>query len=131
MRPMVLIFPAPAMPTTSVANASGAMIDLIRRRKIWPSRRISLPAVGKIAPNAMPATSATRIQVVSEMRNLRGAADSGLAGVVLTGLPILIFREGHRKIWCPLGESDQPFFLSGGKPRDRPASKARLPGRQP
>ena len=34
MRPMVLMLPVPAMPTTSVAKISGAMMDLISRRKI-------------------------------------------------------------------------------------------------
>src|SRR6266567_4329032 len=66
MRPMVLMLPDPAMPATSVANVSGAMIDLIRRRKIVPSRRISLAGPGNSAPKAMPATSEIRIHVVSE-----------------------------------------------------------------
>ena len=36
---MVLMLPVPAMPTTSVPNSSGAMMDLIRRRKMVPRMR--------------------------------------------------------------------------------------------
>jgi len=68
MRPMVLTLPVPAMPATSVPNNNGAMIDLIRRRKIVPSRPIFTAGAGKATPNAMPATSAIRIQVVRDGR---------------------------------------------------------------
>ena len=44
------------------------MIDLISRRKMVPSRPSSFAGPGKNAPNAMPATSAIRIQVVSDGR---------------------------------------------------------------
>src|SRR5512146_1528499 len=65
---MVLMLPVPATPTTNVAKMSGAMIDLIRRRKMVPSRPNSLAGPGNAAPNAVPATSPIRIQRVSEWR---------------------------------------------------------------
>src|SRR6266850_5147890 len=66
MRPIVFTLPVPAMPHTKVANVNGAMIDLIRRKKIVPSSLSFSAAAGKAAPNTMPATSAIRIQVVSD-----------------------------------------------------------------
>ncbi len=66
MRPMVLMLPVPAIPTTSVPNKSGAMMDLIMRRKIVPSSAIFCAGSGKNAPKATPATSAIRIQAVSD-----------------------------------------------------------------
>src|SRR4051795_7328357 len=68
MRPMVFTLPAPAMPETRVPKRSGAMIDLMRRRKIVP--RIARPTAcfGKTAPKAIPATRAIIIHVVREMR---------------------------------------------------------------
>src|SRR5215208_5142359 len=56
------------MPTTSVANNSGATIVRIRRMKIVLRMRSSVAAAGKKYPNAPPMTMAIRIQAVSEMR---------------------------------------------------------------
>ena len=67
IRPMVLILPVPAIPTTKVAKMSGAMIDLIRRRKMVPSRPSSFAGPGNAAPNATPATRAIRIQAVRDV----------------------------------------------------------------
>jgi hypothetical protein len=39
MRPTTFTWPAPAMPATSVAKISGAMIILIKRRKSWLNGR--------------------------------------------------------------------------------------------
>ena len=64
----VFTLPVLAMPTTSVPNSSGAMIDLIIRRKIVPSNPSSLACAGATAPNTMPPTRAIRIHVVSDMR---------------------------------------------------------------
>ena len=65
--PMVWTLPVPAIPTTNVANNNGAMIVLIKRRNMVPSSPSSLAGPGNIAPNAMPATRAIRIQVVIEI----------------------------------------------------------------
>src|SRR5580704_12169526 len=65
---MVLMLPVPAIPTTKVANSSGAMMDLIKRRKMVPSRPNSFASPGNAAPKATPATSAIRIQTVSDGR---------------------------------------------------------------
>ena len=70
IRPMVLMLPVPAIPTTKVAKMSGAMIDLIRRRKMVPNRPSSFAGPGNAAPNATPATSAIRIQAVSDDASL-------------------------------------------------------------
>jgi hypothetical protein len=56
------------MPTTSVANSSGAMMVLISRRKICDSSRSCTATPGQSVPTAAPSTIATRIQVVSERR---------------------------------------------------------------
>src|SRR5579872_1682179 len=66
IRPIVLMLPVPAIPTTNVANIRGAMMDLIKRRKTVPSRPNSFAGPGNAAPNAMPANSAIRIQTVSD-----------------------------------------------------------------
>ena len=47
MRPMVLTLPVPAMPHTSVPNSSGAMIDLISRRKMVAQQAQSFGGPGK------------------------------------------------------------------------------------
>ena len=67
MRPMVLMLPAPAIPETRVANSSGAMIDLISRRKIVPRIAEAFAGPGKKAPNATPATSPMMIHVVRDI----------------------------------------------------------------
>ena len=56
------------MPTTSVANMSGAMIVLISRRKIWLSRRRDVPTAGQSWPISAPTTIEMRIQAVSDLR---------------------------------------------------------------
>ena len=70
MRPMVLTLPVPAMPYTSVPKISGAMMDLIRRRKTLDSAAIhaALPTFGKTAPNATPNSMAMKIHAVSDRR---------------------------------------------------------------
>ena len=75
IRPIALVSPMCAMPTTSVENTSGAMIILIRRRKmsvnseIYPATVLADSGVGRswlhIQPTAMPASMAKRIHVVS------------------------------------------------------------------
>jgi hypothetical protein len=65
---MLLMLPVPAIPTTNVATSSGAMMDLISLRKIVPSRPNSFAGPGNTAPKAIPATSAIRIQTLSDGR---------------------------------------------------------------
>ena len=68
MRPIALMSPAPAMPCTSVAKISGAMIDLIIRRKTLLKMAIPCPASGKNWPTRIPATRPMTIQLVNEIR---------------------------------------------------------------
>ena len=68
MRPTCLRFGWPAIPTTSVANSSGAMIVLIIRMKIWLRSRIPTPTAGKSWPISAPISIDTRIHAVSERR---------------------------------------------------------------
>src|SRR5262245_26896953 len=70
IRPTSLRLPCPAMPTTSVANNSGATIVRIRRMKIVLRILSSVAAAGKNKPNTPPTTIAIRIQVVSDGRRI-------------------------------------------------------------
>ncbi len=54
----------PAMPTTSVANSSGAMIVLIKRRKMSASTRRCVAALGKSCPISAPNTMAMKIHAL-------------------------------------------------------------------
>src|SRR6185312_4635473 len=65
--PIVLTLPAPAMPDTRVPNSRGAMIDLIRRRKMVPRIASATPCFGNAAPKPTPANKATMIQVVRDL----------------------------------------------------------------
>ncbi len=56
------------MPTTSVANSSGAMIVLIMRMKIEAEQAQPTPSAGQSWPISAPTTIETRIQAVSERR---------------------------------------------------------------
>ena len=56
------------MPTTSVANKSGAMIVRMRFRKIRLSSLRLTANPGQSLPISAPATIATRIHVVSDFR---------------------------------------------------------------
>ena len=60
--------PAPAMPCTNVANSSGAMIDLIMRKKILLKMAMFMPTWGKNWPTRIPATRPMTIQLVNEIR---------------------------------------------------------------
>src|SRR3981189_2464703 len=69
----------PAMPTTRTPKSSGAMITLMRRRKIVP-RSCKLTAIeGASWPNSAPARRPTKIQVVSERRDVAYAATRRIA----------------------------------------------------
>ena len=68
MRPTWRRLGCPAMPTTSVANSSGAMIVLIIRMKIWLSSRSATALPGKSWPTSAPTTIETRIHDVSVRR---------------------------------------------------------------
>src|SRR5688572_24470555 len=59
--------PCPAMPMTSVPKISGAMMDLIMRRKICESGRKDCAASGNIQPINVPIAMDIRIHLVSEM----------------------------------------------------------------
>ena len=65
---MRLELPVPAMPDTSVPNSSGAMMDLISRRKIVADgRRVAVPRRGSDAERD-PGTMAMKIQAVRDSR---------------------------------------------------------------
>ena len=68
MRPTPLMSPWLAMPTTSMAKSSGAMMTLIRRRKIVPRNWRCAAAAGQSWPNSAPENRPTAIQVVSDRR---------------------------------------------------------------
>ncbi len=70
MRPMVRRSPAPAMPTTSVENSSGAMIILIMRRKRSASGLIATPSDGFSQPMRMPMARPMKICVVRPGKRL-------------------------------------------------------------
>ena len=66
MRPTCRMSPVPAMPMTSVAKISGAMIDLIRFRKSIDSGRNAMPHVGQSQPTSTPTARPMKIFCVSE-----------------------------------------------------------------
>ena len=68
IRPIFFRSAWPAMPTTSVPNSSGAMMVLIRRRKIRLSTRSLTANAGQSWPISAPTTMLTRMAVVSERR---------------------------------------------------------------
>ncbi len=68
MRPMVFTLPEPAIPYTSVPKINGAMMDLIRRRKMLLSGASFTATCGAVSPSAMPAAMPMKIQTVSESR---------------------------------------------------------------
>ena len=92
MRPMVLTLPVPAMPTTSVANSSGAMIDLIMRRKMVPSSAHFLRGSGKD-------------RAERDARDQRDQNPCGERRALHRACPISIFRAAHRRTSCRAAES--------------------------
>src|SRR3954467_10726581 len=76
IRPTFLRSPPPAMPTTRVEKIRGAMIDLMRLRKMSRRTKRLFPHSGWTYPSTPPATRPIRIQVVSDRRY------QGLRGVV-------------------------------------------------
>ena len=58
---------SPAIPYTSVPNSSGAMMDLISRRKMSLTIPKRAAKDGAVTPSAIPATIPTKIQPVSEI----------------------------------------------------------------
>ena len=85
IRPTVRRWPAPAMPATSVAKISGAMIILIIRRNSWLNGRMYLAHSGfvllTIAPTMIPRTRPIRICWVSESPRVRGGSGTDAAGM--------------------------------------------------
>src|SRR5438270_462967 len=88
--------PCPALPTTSVANSSGTINDLIIRRKIDDNTCRSVAAkpltpagfCGNKYPTSTPTTIETTIHCVSEMRRnprLGGGAPAIAPGVIMVG----------------------------------------------
>src|SRR5258707_7833439 len=65
IRPTFLRSPPPAIPTTRVEKISGAMIDLIRLRKMSRRKKILLPQSGLSQPMIPPNTNPIIIWVVS------------------------------------------------------------------
>ena len=82
MRPTTLTWPAPAMPATSVAKISGAMIILIMRRNSWLKGRKYGAHSGCVVltthPATMPIARPMKICWVRVMPR-RGAAGRGVA----------------------------------------------------
>src|SRR6266404_3226845 len=64
IRPTFFRSPPPAIPTTRVEKISGAMIDLIRLRKISRRKKILLPQSGLSQPMIPPNTKPIKIWVV-------------------------------------------------------------------
>src|SRR6266550_3049494 len=60
--------PGPAIPTTSVPQLSGTMIDLIMRRNTVETGRIETAKAGNRIPSATPTTMATTIHCVRVRR---------------------------------------------------------------
>jgi len=78
MRPMRFISPPPAMPTTSVAKISGAMMERINCRNTRLTGESCLAKPGATIPRATPAAIPMKIQAVREMRfNARPTSASG------------------------------------------------------
>src|SRR6266404_3041430 len=65
IRPTFFRSPPPAIPTTRVEKISGAMIDLIRLRKMSRRKKILLPQSGLSQPMIPPNTNPITIWVVS------------------------------------------------------------------
>src|SRR6267143_3523417 len=87
----------PAMPTTRTPKSSGAMITLMRRRKIVP-RSCKLTAIeGASLPNSAPARRPTKIQVVSERRDVAYAATRRIASQRRS----VGTSAGSGSIWAP------------------------------
>src|SRR5689334_5532302 len=68
MRPTWRRLPCPAIPTTSVAKMSGAMIDRMSRRKIVLNGLSDAAAPGASQPTTSPAAMPTKIHCVSVVR---------------------------------------------------------------
>ena len=79
MRPTCFRLAWPAMPTTSVANTSGAMMVLTRRRKASLSTLKFMATLGASLPSSMPTSMLTTIQRVSERRGATAAATASSA----------------------------------------------------
>src|SRR3954468_17812580 len=80
--------PCPAMPTTSVAKMSGAMIDLIIRRNTAERGLIAVANWGAYTPMSTPTTIEIIIHDVSEMRRR-----PRLIGIVEAGSLLAVY-------WC-------------------------------
>src|SRR6195256_6603420 len=68
MRPTFRNAPAPAIPTTMVEKTSGAMIDLIRLRKMSRRKKTAFPQSGRNQPTDAPAIKPIMICTVSDGR---------------------------------------------------------------
>ena len=140
MRPTTLTCPAPAMPATSVAKISGAMIILIIRRNSWLNGRKYTAHSGwvllTIHPAAMPIARPMKICWVRVMPR-RGAA-----GAELVIQSTILSREqaprpqltrieagGSGQLPLPSGQRDiEPPFVgpsAGGKEPVLPAAPPR------
>src|SRR6266446_94724 len=68
MRPTFRNAPAPAIPATIVEKTSGAMIDLIRLRKMSRRKYTLLPQSGRSQPMNPPTISPIMIWMVNDGR---------------------------------------------------------------
>src|ERR1700704_408025 len=66
MRPTFRNAPAPAIPTTMVEKTSGAMIDLIRLRKMSRRKKTAFPQSGRNQPTVAPTIKPIMICTVSD-----------------------------------------------------------------
>ena len=79
MRPTCFRLAWPAMPTTSVAKTSGAMMVFTSRRKASLSTFRLMATPGASWPSSMPTSMLTTIQRVSERRGATAAATASRA----------------------------------------------------
>src|SRR2546426_10395481 len=83
MRPTFRKAPAPAIPTTIVENTSGAMMDLIRLRKMSRRKKTASPQSGRNQPITPPTSSPIMICTVSDGRYHGRRAIVGVIRVVI------------------------------------------------
>src|SRR5882757_608706 len=98
-RPTFFRSECPAIPTTRTPKSSGAMITLMRRRKIVPRSCKLTATAGASWPSSAPARRPTKIQVVSERRETAYAAIKKIA----THRSRTGTSAGSGKIWVPGG----------------------------
>src|SRR6266404_9709824 len=114
MRPTFFNAPAPAIPTTMVEKTSGAMIDLMRLRKMSRRKKTAFPQSGRNQPTIAPTIKPIMICTVSDGRyhgrRRRFARERFVSSTDFTDFRRLKMNQESRKrgevIWKP-GNLDQ------------------------